>query len=273
MPSPRIPSFLQLNRNFLLVVIGLPTVVAAVISAALPGYYLSTTTAIPANARFTDGNRFNGKAIQELYPVFGEADDLDRIYNLARSSSVANALLDSFSLVSHYGLNTSRPDARATALKRLSKNMEIIKTETGELKVSVWDRSPDLAASLANACLERSEDMYRSLSTRMYSEAKQKLEKRFEQVNMDFAQKQELTAADLDAANRRQQESHDLIDQLDLSIQSPPPAMMVIDSARPSLRPDKPDLILNTLATFLVSAFTAISALLLFTPVRNGDRP
>jgi hypothetical protein len=47
--------------------------------------------------------------------------------------------------------------------------------------------------------------------------------------------------------------------------------LLVIDPAYPSVKPDRPDLLRNTLATLLVSAFTALTALLFFSTDRNRE--
>jgi capsular polysaccharide biosynthesis protein len=269
MPSFGILNSLHRNRNFILIAAGLPTLVAALLSLALPKYYLSVTTAVPVNSRLTDKNRFVAKELQELYSVFGESDDLDRIYDLVRSASVANALCDSFSLTAHYGLDSSRPAARASALKKLMKNTEIMKTETGVLRVSVWDRSPETAASLANGYLTEADRLYRQLTTRLYADTRNRLEKKYQGMSLDT------THQDLGSLNQLQDQLSGyggMISQLDLSLQTLPPAFLVIDTARPAWKPDRPDLLLNTLATLAISLFTCLTVLLLFPLNRTNDR-
>ena len=254
--------FLNRNRNFLLVVIGLPTLVAALISSFLPPYYLSTTTAIPANSRLTDVNRFNGSAARELYPVFGEADDLDRITNICRSSGLSGSLVKDFDLVAHYGLNATKTDASSQAMKKLMKNTEIEKTETGELRVRVWDRSPELAATMANAYLTRTDSIYRGLTRSVHADALSRLG--YSISSLADSSKMELSQTDPLLAN-------EAASGLRIAKQSTPPALLVIDPAYPSVKPDRPDLLRNTLATLLVSAFTALTALLFFSPDRNRE--
>lgn len=262
MPSNGLMPFLQRNRNFLLVVIGLPTLVAALISVLLPGYYLSTTTAIPANSRLTDVNRFNANNARELYPVFGEADDLDRIQNICRSAGISGSLVKDFDLVAHYGLNATKTDASSQAMKKLMKNTEIEKTETGELRVRVWDRSPELAAKIANAYLTRTDSIYRRLTRSVHADALAGLG--YSISNMSDSSRMDLSETVPLLAN-------EAASSLRIAKQSAPPALVVIDAAYPSLKPDRPDILRNTLATLLVGAFTALTALLFFSPDRNRD--
>ncbi len=56
-----------------------------------------------------------------------------------------------------------------------------------------------------------------------------------------------------------------------MAMQNPPPTLMVLEKAYPQVKPDKPRLLLNVLATFLVSLFTGVAAILLFTGTKNRE--
>jgi uncharacterized protein involved in exopolysaccharide biosynthesis len=46
---------------------------------------------------------------------------------------------------------------------------------------------------------------------------------------------------------------------------------MILEKAYPSAKPDKPKLLLNVMLTFLVSLFTGIAAVLLFTSDKSKE--
>jgi len=245
-------------RSFVLVVVGLPTVAAAVLSALLPNQYLSVATAIPSNARLTDANRLSGNEARELYPVFGESDDLDRIYEICKSSTVSGLLGDRFNLTQHYRLNADKPEDHLKAQKQLVRNTELLKTETGELRVKVWDHDPALAASIANAYLSLTDSIHRRLVADLHGDALKAL--------ADIAPPDSLRSriSEIDPSTAAAAANRSLLAQ-----RTVPPALMVLDPALPSMKPDRPDVLLNTLGAFLVSTFAAIAALLLFSPKRN----
>jgi uncharacterized protein involved in exopolysaccharide biosynthesis len=56
-----------------------------------------------------------------------------------------------------------------------------------------------------------------------------------------------------------------------MAMQNPPPTLMVLEKAYPSVKPDKPKLLLNLVLTFLVSLFTGIAAVLLFAHDKNRE--
>ena len=247
-------------RSFLLVVAGLPTVVTAVLSAILPPQYLSVATAIPSNARLTDANRLAGSEVRELYPVFGESDDLDRIYEVCKSATVSGQLSARFQLATHYGLNPEKAADLDKARKRLARNTEILKTETGELRVKVWDRDAATAASIANAYLALTDSIHRNLVASLHGDALKSLSYTAPPDSLRSGISEIDPATTSAAANRTL-----------LAQRTVPPALLVLDAATPALKPDRPDVLMNTIAAFLVGAFAAIAALLLFSPQRKPD--
>jgi hypothetical protein len=270
MPTTGNIPLLKKYRSFFLTIISLPLIVSILVSLLLPKQYLSISTAIPANSRLTDKNHLISKDLQELYSVFGEANDLDHVYIMARSSTVAASICDSFSLIAHYGLDASKMDARATAIKKLGKNTEILKTETGELKISVWDRSPEIAAAIANAYVDRIESMYRQSTSGMYADIKNKLEKKILLESSASAMQQaSVSQESLDALLSKLKSMRELADQVDISMEGMPPALIMIDRAKPSLKSDRPNLLMNALATLAISLFTGSAVLLLFPLART----
>jgi hypothetical protein len=252
--STAVPSsFWKRNRSFLLVVIGLPTITAAILSALLPAQYLSVATAIPSNARLTDVNRLSGNTARELYPVFGEADDLDRIYEVCKSSTVTGQINARFQLAAHYGLNPDKAEDQSKAQKKLVKNTEWLKTETGELRVKVWDRDPSFAAAIANAYLNLTDSVHRKLVADLHGDA---LKGILKATSVDSSRS---WVGDIDP-----QTTSAALDRSLLAQRTVPPALMILDVAQPALKPDRPDILWNTTGAFLVSAFTALAALLLF---------
>jgi uncharacterized protein involved in exopolysaccharide biosynthesis len=252
--------FWRRHRNFLLVVIGLPTVVAATLSALLPRQYLSTTTAIPSNARLTDANRLVSNDARELYPVFGASDDLDRIYEISQSNTVAKLLVERFQLVQHYGGNPDRPDDLVKTLKRSQRNTGLLKTETGELKVSVWDRDPAVAAAMANAYLYLTDSIQRQLVASLHGAVLKDL------AITSPPDSLRSSISDIDPVTLSAAANRILLAQRTVT-----PALLVIDPATPAVKPDRPNLVFNTLVTLAVSAFTAIAALLLFSPSGKSE--
>ncbi len=247
-------------KNFVLVVIGLPTLATAVLSALMPAQYLATATAIPSNARLTDINRLSSSETRELFPVFGQSDDLDRIYAICHSTTLNGMLTARFQLAQHYGLHPDKPNDQVKARKRLTRNTEILKTENGELKVKVWDVDPALAVSIANAYLSLTDSLARKLVADLHGDAWKNM---VAPLPPDSSRS---GIPDIDPLLTQSAASRAL-----LAERTAPPALMVVDPASATIKPDRPDLLLNTAAAFVLSAFTAFASLLLFLPQPKSE--
>lgn len=259
--------FMQISnrKRFMALIILLPTLTALILSLVLPKTYLSQASILPVNSRLSDKARFSSEEIAELYSAFGNGDDLDRLFAAARSASVLMKMVDSFQLVNHYQLSHKKESAREAAVKKLKSSSEIRKTEYGEIQIRVWDTDRQLAADICNAIVEQVDKIHRDLYTTFYARSLNALESEYAEkllIANDSAQ-------DKISANPAPLFAEELsyyrksIADNRIALQNPPPSLMVLEKAYVSVKPDKPDLLMNVLVTFLVSAFTGLAAILL----------
>jgi capsular polysaccharide biosynthesis protein len=250
------------HLRFLLFCTLLPTLLAGMLSLLLPKYYLAQTSVLPVNSRLSDKARFAGEEIAELYSAFGNGDDLDRIFAAAQSADVYRKLTDSFRLVDHYRLQAKGKAAPELAAKTLRKRSEIRKSEYGEMQVRVWDRDPQIAASMANAIVSEVERMHHELYRTFYAGSLASLQRE---------RAVQAVSADSMSASMDERYQKNIAD-FSMAMNHPPPAVMVIEEAMPAVKADRPKFWLNLTATFLVSFFTAIAAILLFTKPLTAER-
>jgi hypothetical protein len=134
----------------------------------LPKQYYAGSTVLPVNSMLTDKARYFNSNIQELYSVYGTADDLDRIYSMAKASDVLSFITDSLHLIDHYAITGSATDKKPKAIIQLKKNLQIIKTANGTLQIDVWDKNADMAADIANLVVYKTETMGKALQQEAY---------------------------------------------------------------------------------------------------------
>jgi capsular polysaccharide biosynthesis protein len=246
---------------------------AIILSLVLPKEYLSYSSILPVNSQLSDKARFGGEEIAELYSAFGTGEDLDRLYATARSGSVIMKMVDSFNLTGYYRLQHKRDLAREAAAKKLSSSLDISKTEYGELQIRVWDKEPQMAAYICNAIVDRIDKIHKDLYQDFYAGSVQKMEQVYSQ---------KLTSAKaIDSGLGKNDSTFLLTDELAayrksiidfrMALQNPPPTLMVLEKAYPSVKPDKPKLWLNVVLTFLVSLFTGIAAILFFASDKSKE--
>ena len=261
------------HTRFLVLIVSLPVLTALILSIVLPKKYVSRSSILPVNSRLTDKGRFSGDEIAELYSAYGSGDDLDRLFATARSNSVMLKIVDSFNLAGYYKLKQNKNYAREAAAKKLVSESDIRKTEYGELQISVWDKDSVMAASLCNAIVDRVDKVHKEMYFDFYAGTLQKLEHTYAQklaLARSVGTDQERIDSSLLLSEELSYYRKSIAD-FRMAMQNPPPTLMVLEKAYPQGKPDKPRLWMNVLATFLVSLFTGVAAILLFTGIKNKE--
>jgi capsular polysaccharide biosynthesis protein len=254
--SSSIIQLISQYRKKLLLIIGTVTLLALVISLLMPEEYMSQASILPANSKMMDKQRLFGANIQELYSAYGNADDLDRLYATMRSSAVLNFVADSFHLLQHYHLENARNGA-IKSYKKMQKNIELLKTEYGEIRIRVWDKDPAMAANIANTIISRT----RVLSDKMFTEF---YELSIEKMTGELSGKTVLihSLKDSSADERKELEAEAAVIrnrmmEYRVTLLNPPPALFILDKAEPSTVADRPYVLLNVFLGFLLAAFSS----------------
>ena len=256
---------LKKRKRFILLMVVVPTMVAFLLNILMTREYFSKTSILPANSRFSDKSRFTAEEITELYSVFSSGDDLDRLYATARSYPVMMKMVDSFGLVKHYRIKKTDERGREAALKEFHEQCGIFKTEYGEIHIKVWDRDRILAADIANAMVAQTEKAHQQLYRDYYSTSLEKLERAYATL---LDSEKDVMAKDTarisgSIAYKQLDYYRRAMTDLRMALLNPPAALMVLEKAIPSVKPDRPKVLVNVVATFLVSLFTAVAAALL----------
>lgn len=253
-PSP-VFQLIHEYRARLLLMIASVSAIALVISLLLPNEYMSQTSILPANSKMMDKQRLFSENIQELYSAYGNSEDLDRLYATMRSNEVLNIVADSFNLNAHYKLNNVK-NGRIKTYKKFRKNLELLKTEYGEIRVRVWDRDSLMASSLANAIIARTKDVSEKMFTGFYDQS-------IARMKNELLVKSALSLSDSDIvqSNVLKQELaiiRNRMTEYQVALLNPPPALFVLEKAVPSPIADQPNILLNVLVSFLVASFCSL---------------
>lgn len=139
----------------------------------IPNKYQSTSLVIPV---ITDGVKGAGSE--------GFRNTSDYYINIMKSRTIADRLINQFSLLSAYGVDESK------ARQILEKNTQISSTREGMIKISVEDTDPKRSADLANAYSKEANDQMAALYKQAASVQRPFLEK--ELINVE----KKLTSAD-----------------------------------------------------------------------------
>ncbi len=234
----------------ILIVVLLSLVTAVAILEFSPNKYLSVSTALPASSFTADKGRVFNENIQELYSVLGTTDELDMITGTGKLDTLYLAVTDEFNLFDHYKMSEKGDAARSKAALLLKKNTKVMKSEYGELKVKVWDKSKDLAPQLANALMNKIQSIHQDLQNESNRATLQSLEKGRKELQ------QQLDSVSATAQNsllERIGKYETLIAEYHLMVNSKPPVLLILEKARAASWPDKPKMLTVILATFFLS--------------------
>jgi uncharacterized protein involved in exopolysaccharide biosynthesis len=233
-------------------------VVALVVLLLLPKQYLSTATALPANSVGADKGSVFSSSIQQLYSSLGSPGELDRFIGTGRLDTIYIAVAGALNLQQHYGIKQN-DHALYSAAEKLKKNTRIDRTEFGELQVQVWDKDKHKAATLANRIMQQLQQLHQRLQNQSNQRVLQQLIQTYAWWNTDTSR---VVRSGIDAELRAQNEK--LVAQYRMMVEANPRALLVVESARPAIRPDKPYMRSTLLLTFFAALlFSFLVALLL----------
>jgi len=270
-------------RKPMLAVVLLSLFTAALITFLKPRLYLSVVTALPASSVAADKARLYNNNIDYLYSGLGSPGDLDRIIGTAQLDTIYFAVTDQYNLYDHYKISLEKEKARIKAAKCLKENTRVIKSDYGELKVEVWDTDKNLAPQLANSILDKLESIHQHLqsssnllSYKSLQSIQQKIKNQID--SLDKIPGIEKNEPDIPAAHRKilfaqWQENEKLINEYQIMIDNNPPVLLIVEKAKPDIKPDKPRPLQVLIATALLSLFFAFLVALILERRKTISQP
>jgi tyrosine-protein kinase Etk/Wzc len=153
------------RKFFILKFAGIAAVLSSVAALLLPNTYTGNAKILPPQQNQSMG-AMAAAALSQLGPLaalagqgLGVRNPNDVYVGMLQSDSVANGLIDRYSLMSVYGKKL-RVDAR----RQLADRSEISAAKNGVITITVDDRNPQRAADLANGYVEELEKLTKALN-------------------------------------------------------------------------------------------------------------
>ena len=224
--------------------------------------YLSEATALRASSYTTDKASIFNRNIEALYSTLGSSDDLDMIIGTAQLDTIYLVQVDAFDLVNHYKIKSNPELARRKAALRLQKSSKVMKSGYGELKVKVWDKDKLLAAQLANGIMDQLQKVHQGLLNQSNQSTLEGLKTRQQRLRLRMTDS--TSGSPSSAALQKQIDQYEeLIGEYELMVETKQPALLIVESARPAIKADKPRFLTVLLAiTVLSFVFAFLLALI-----------
>jgi len=143
---------LNLHKKFIFLFTLLITAGTALLLFFIPQEYKSVATLTPLNIQLADkGTMFNPN-IKDLYSIFGNGDDIERMEAANDWNSIYSAIVIECKLDKEYGIKDADSSIRIQkAIKVLRKKLYAEPTEKGMLQLIAWSKNPDLSKKLVDA--------------------------------------------------------------------------------------------------------------------------
>jgi tyrosine-protein kinase Etk/Wzc len=130
-------------------------------SLLLPNYYLAETTFYAASPDLAKPIPIGDD--EKDIRIYGDDNDLDRLFTIATSQELLTHLIDTFKLYDHYGIDSTSTKAKFKVKEELLENFKTIKTKYGALHLIVEDKSPQMACRIANEARNKIEEIAQSI--------------------------------------------------------------------------------------------------------------
>jgi capsular polysaccharide biosynthesis protein len=245
-------------------------VAAGIVFFIMPPYYKSTAIVVAANPVLADKARLYNDNVEQLYSTFGDEDDLNRLYGIARLDNVYKLLVDKFALIKHYELEGNNVDLNTRkAVEELKDDIDLIKDELYQLKISVTTKDKTLSAAIANSFVDIVQGMAQDVWKKSYEKTLQTMSAASADLEQQYSSLIDSTgtSAQLHQIKRQGlldqiQQNERIASQLKTAIANNTPALIILERAYPSAKADKPKKLLVILAALLSAlAFSIISVL------------
>jgi capsular polysaccharide biosynthesis protein len=257
---------LQKRWKSIAVFVTVSMVIAAAILFFIPKQYQSTVIIVPGNPLLADKSRLFDQNIQILYGVLGNSDDVETISGIISLDTTYYQLIDTFKLVDYYAIRAETFAAkRKAALKRLKKDLEVVKQEDRQLKISILTKDAGLSAAIVNKAVAIAEQQLHNIWKENYQQnitnlkiAARKLAIQY-RVLSDSAMHLNSNADKEIAEQTKKQlldhlaENGKVEQELDLAVNGLPPVLYILEKGFPSVSADRPQYISSLFIVFLTS--------------------
>lgn len=161
--------FIWKNRKIILIVTGVGTIAALVISLLMTPIFRSTAIVFPAatsTVSFSELTTAKAGAMD-----FGEEEQAEQLVQILQSSKIRDRIVEEYDLFKHYDISQDDPNKRYKLVKEYGSNFLFVRTRYGSIQIDVLDRDPELAAKMANRVVDLIDSVKNEMLQQRTSEA------------------------------------------------------------------------------------------------------
>ena len=144
--------FIWKKRKPLLIVTGIATILALVVSLLMKPLFLSTALVFPAatsSVSFSEQRNATASSMD-----FGVEEQAEQLVQILQSSRIREKVITKFDLMNHYGIDSTDENKNYKMMKEYEGHISFIRTRYGSIQIDVLDEKPELAAEIANKIVD-----------------------------------------------------------------------------------------------------------------------
>lgn len=143
---------LKQHKKFIFLFTFLISIGTGLLLFFIPPEYKSVATLTPLNTQLADKGTLFNPNIKDLYSIFGNGDDIERIEAANDWNSIYSAIVKECTLVNEYEIKDADSNIRIQkAVNILRKKLYAEPTEKGMLQLIAWSKNPELSKKLVDA--------------------------------------------------------------------------------------------------------------------------
>lgn len=269
------------KRKFILLFTFIATLLTAILLYYTPKEYKSVATLTPINSQLADPARLFNNQIKDLYNLFGNGDDIERMESSGDWNNLYAELVREFKLDTIFATTTTTRFTDSTekaydSARRYHEAEEILKeklfarpTDKGQLQLIAWTRFPDVSQQLVTAYAQKIEARIRAAWLQYYDTNLIALRHSLDSLEASFLQLDSQSSNTSDAQLTLLQLQKESLKQLIASNRittgqweqakaALPGPLFIIDQPRADEFASRPNYLLVMVGTFLGAFFFSI---------------
>lgn len=178
------------NRNLLvlmfkwkkpLIIVSIVAFVASVIvSFLITEMYQSTVTIFPKSISSVSRSLIGNTPYKEDPLKFGEKEDAETLMQILKSDKIRNQTVEKLGLITYYEIDTLQPKWKAELIEVFEGNITFNITKFSAVEIEVLDKSPEMAAKIANTIADLIDVTITSMQQETSNEALALVQKKYE---------------------------------------------------------------------------------------------
>jgi tyrosine-protein kinase Etk/Wzc len=191
------------RKRFFTVFVGGITIVAGIIAIVSPKWYKASASVFPAENSDILGVLGGASSLVKSLSAgsrlssLGGPTELDRYVAILKSDRALMAVINKFDLANEYNITSY---VREKTIKELLSNVEFEESDEGALVISVYDKSPEKSAEMANYFVQELNEINSDMKAQNARANRVYIEQRYQQ-NLDEIQKAQNAMKDFQQKN------------------------------------------------------------------------